>query len=117
MSNWRNFTFEQTEAIFQELPQLGGGTDAVACPSCGQKTVHWYSFLNPWRSMSCIYYIWCSACRHYYGQTLAISEWNLTDPLKRLSKEERVVLESDPDRFFHTLDKLWLSGELPQSEA
>ena len=119
MSNWRNFTIEQTEAISQEFSLSESGTDAVACPSCGQVTVHWYSYPNPnpWRSPSYFTYVWCSACRHYHGQTVVIPDWNLTDPLKRLSEEERDALESDFERFFHTLDKLWLSGELPQSKA
>lgn len=114
MAQWKNFTPEQSIVLIHEFPQLGEVTGAMRCPSCGRKTVHWYSYPNTIRARTLFVYAWCSACHHFYSQTVMNPDWNLTDPLEELNDDDRITLESDIGHFFSVLDGLWDSGELPQ---
>jgi hypothetical protein len=114
MEAWRNFDPDQIKAIGEILPPLGEAAEAASCPSCGNATLRWYSYLNPFRQGSLITYIWCGTSRLYYGETTAIHEWDLPDPFDGASRDDRFAMSSDLDKFFAQLDELWRSGDLPQ---
>ena len=116
MIGWKGFTTDQLDVIYKTLPEEGIATDAGWCPSCSQKTIHWYIYPNLFscRQPSQFYYMWCRPCRLFYGQTIIMPKFDLADPLEHLTKQERSDMASDFDYFFTALDDLWSRGLLPQ---
>lgn len=109
---WRNFT--SAEEVQLHIPSLGAPGVAGPCPSCGEPTLRWYHYRNPFRQRSKISYIWCRCCRRYYGQTTVEATWDLPDPYEASTSDDRAEMSSDLDTFFSGLDRLWDLGELPQ---
>ena len=114
MGAWKNFTADHLESIRKVLPPVGESAPAQDCPSCGNTALRWYAYDNPFRVRSKITYVWCSSCRHYYGETTATQEWDLPDPLAGSNAGERKAMENDLGSFFAQLDEFWQSGQLPQ---
>lgn len=86
------------------------------CPACGNAAVRTYMYRSdrPGRE-TVISYTWCAVCRRFSGSTgPRPGRLDFADPLRSLSSGEREEMESDTDRFFETLDRMWESGLLPQ---
>ena len=112
MRGWKNFWLAPGESF--DLPEEGIESAAREFPSCGASTLRWYRCEGNFRRETAYIYVWCSTCRHYYGQTYWEPAWALPDPLDHLTGEDREYVEADLDRFFGRLDALWADGSLPQ---
>ncbi|WP_154402637.1 hypothetical protein [Nocardioides speluncae] len=88
------------------------------CPNCNGVVRHYrYEGRRP-GAQTLISYIWCPTCKHYYGSTGPLpAGLQVDDPLRDLTPDERLRLESNLALFFHRLDELWdadlLSKDLP----
>jgi len=61
-------------------------------------------------------YTWCASCVRFNGSTgPRPGKLCFTDPFDSLTLDKRIEMEKDGDAFFETLDRLWDSGELPQT--
>jgi hypothetical protein len=111
---WTNFSSDDLEVLAPTLPPFGQLATERVCPACGETSVRWYHYRNTFRDRAKVTYVWCSACRRFYGQTTRQESWELSDPLGELTGDERVALEGDLGTFFGDLDRLWAAGSLPQ---
>ena len=112
---WQNFSTDETACFRALLPPWGTKRESQTCPHCSASTFRWYSYASTTRVGGFVWYVWCSECRRYSGQTSYFPEWDLTDPLLELEQSERAKLEKGLDKFFSELDRLWGKGLLPQT--
>lgn len=112
-SGWTNFTSAELEEVAALLPPLGAAAPSQRCPSCGQPRLRWYHYPGRHRRRSKVSYVWCGACRRYYGQTTLQEVWDLPDPLAE-AHETQALETTDIDAYFAELDRLWETGALPQ---
>ncbi|MEU0641590.1 hypothetical protein [Streptomyces umbrinus] len=85
-------------------------------PACGNALVRTYvyrSHIRQWPTL--ISWMWCANCRRFKGWTGPdLGTFDFTDPLEKLSTDERTAMSKDFGCYFRHLDRLWETGELPQ---
>lgn len=109
---WKSFELQSDESF--GLPDEGVDAAPVRCINCGQMSLRWYRTKGTHRPDTAFVYVWCSSCRHFWSQTYFAPAWTLPDPLEGMTEQEWDQLDTDLDKFFALLDRLWSVGRLPQ---
>ncbi|MFF2845468.1 hypothetical protein ACFVT5_03930 [Streptomyces sp. NPDC058001] len=112
----QEFDVDQVKQLVQG-PKFYEDQSERVCPACGERAVRTYVYRSHLRKRpTLISYMWCASCRRFKGWTGPdLGTFDFTDPLERLSTDERTTLTRDFAGWFRSLDRLWETGELPQS--
>ena len=114
--SWDSFSGAEVTALTQGESFFVEPGERV-CPACGERRLRAYvTKPENARRPTLVSYVWCAGCHKFVG-TRAKHPAGLifSDPLAVLAPAERRELERSLVGFLAHLDRLWDSGDLPQS--
>ena len=115
-SAWKPYTLAQVDQLARASGSPLDGRERV-CPVCAQRSVRLYYYEHTGGNRTVGFsYVWCANCHHYRsdsGEPLS-TQFQFTDPMGSLTREQRNQLEDDLFAWYEHLDAQWDAGQLPQ---